>query len=173
MNNSISKELLKEAAEHVQYEIEMFTCGGGDVTEATESTTGLFSEVSTYDKIVFLENFLLHFRVLYEFFYKRRNYRDDIRAKDFITDELKFKTFEENRTPGQDFEKYSIKVDKQLAHLTYKRIEYIKKEEHFWETGEIYKKMEKTINAFISALPDNRKEWFSEIRQITKKVKSR
>ena len=150
MTNNIPEETLKEAAKHVNYEIRMFKYS----YEKLKTSGG-------YDKNVFLEDFILHFRTLYDFFYKEK-YQDNVLAEDFIP-KTSIGTFEKYRTLEKDIEEYKKKANKQLAHITYSRADTYNNiiKPKSWKTRDMYQKIEKTIQAFISSLSDDRKDWFS------------
>ena len=66
-----------------------------------------------------LEIFLLHARGLYEFFYNSTKYNDDARAYEFVSDPQKW---EKERPAKTEYITNALEqINKELAHLTYKR----------------------------------------------------
>jgi len=149
MNSRVSKNILKRSAEHIIYEIEMLRFAFSILRRPNLPQLMINS---------FLEVFAIHARNLYYFFYTsiQNRSRDDVIVEDYILNKRLFKS---QRTPKEKLKIITKKTAKQVAHLTYYRVRYNKRTKP-WKFYDIYLKLEKTINAFKLALPDNRKKWF-------------
>ena len=55
------------------------------------------------------------------------------------------------------------RLDKQLAHISSKRIEYERKGQSDWEVGVMHGEIVNSFRIFIKNLPDDKKGWFSKI----------
>lgn len=116
-----------------------------------------------------LESYLLHARVLRDFFHyyemfpqfnpslgakqDRRN-RDDVLAQDFIPDWGK-------RGPkiGSYLFDNKKRLDKSLAHLSTQRVEY-KTNEKRWDIASVRNELLPVIEKFKADLPADRRQWF-------------
>jgi len=149
MNSRVSENILKRSAEHIIYEIEMLRFAVSILRRPNLPQLMINS---------FLEVFAIHARNLYYFFYTsiQNRSRDDVIVEDYILNKRLFKS---QRTPKEKLKIITKKTAKQVAHLTYYRVRYNKRTKP-WKFYDIYLKLEKTINAFKLALPDNRKKWF-------------
>lgn len=148
---NIGNKKLYKCVEHVQYEIDMFyySC-------SVLSMRGLDqNQINAH-----LEVFALHARNLFYFFYtpKSKRVRDDIIAEDYLD---KVKPFIQNRTPKRELSIILKKAGKQVMHLTFSRVNYNKRTKP-WKCGLILQKLNKTINEFYNALPQEKREWFTK-----------
>ncbi|ODS35012.1 MAG: hypothetical protein A7316_04610 [Candidatus Altiarchaeales archaeon WOR_SM1_86-2] len=181
-NNGTTLEDIEKAVKPVEYEINMLGFSFKCSTQNNFSSSGDYLDgflewesqlyfaaipkmlqnqnISGIVRNAFIEVFLLHFRTLYDFFYEPKKHNDDILAKHFIITESRLKIFEDNRTLKEELKEYKTRANKQLAHISFDRINKYVGEEKIWPIRDIYSKMEKTIQAFILSLPDDRKRWF-------------
>ncbi len=114
-------------------------------------------------KNAMIESHLNHAYCLYRFFYQGetehknsqtfKRKKTDIIAEDYIEKRLYFK---QNRTAKRFLKGFEKKRNKQLAHLTYNRINM-----RGWNS-KISERLWKTVDVFLVALPQNRKKWFSD-----------
>ncbi|MBI5403493.1 MAG: hypothetical protein HY959_08830 [Ignavibacteriae bacterium] len=114
--------------------------------------------INENEKNVSLETFILHGRILYEFYFFNNRYKDedDAKAFDFI-DINKLNNIRNSlNLSKKDFE-YKFKSNKQLAHLTYTRLNYDNTEEKNWKIEEIMKEFVYISKFFINELSDDYK----------------
>lgn len=138
----------------VEKNLEMDAIATGDVSP--EIGTDITDE-DVRDASMILESFLIHARVLRDFFCRRRQRTDDVVAADFVNgwvppSPLDFPYVHANK----------IRLDKALAHLTTTRVEY-ENEGKYWKVHEIFDEIEKMIIRFLDQLPEERKPWFISI----------
>jgi len=152
----------KRAVKHILYEMGMLHSTYQHLKNLSPAT-----EDEILEKNAITESFLIHAYNLFRFYYQGKNEwrknkqtgilvkhprKDtDIIAEDYITDK---KGYKQNRTPKRYLKNLPKKRNKQIAHLTYDRIKMGK-----WDQ-KIFKKLEKTQNAFFAALPPEKKKWF-------------
>jgi hypothetical protein len=102
-----------------------------------------------------LESFLLHSRVLLDFFYyQNTREKDDLRAGDFLDH-----WGTRSRSECQYLHVSYQRLNKSLAHLTLKRIEYATTGKE-WDIHAIYAEIKKVAEEFTAYLPPERKSWF-------------
>ena len=109
-----------------------------------------------FQENILLASFLIHTRNLRDFLFTPPRL-DDVSAKDFLAEwdesvETWCPYLDENRD----------RLNKSLAHLSYKRIEY--EPNKSWDCGTIYKELTAAWNEFWSRLPSEKKEWFTRPR---------
>ncbi len=106
------------------------------------------------NRFALLESFLLHTRVLRDFFFRMPKYDDDVVAKCFIPDW-------DRHCPekGEYLEEREDRLNKALAHLTTKRLDYDSNEKN-WKINKIHEELQPVIDLFVSKLPDNKRDWF-------------
>ena len=149
MANKISEKSISRTVEHIIYEIQMLRFAVSVLRKPNLPQSMINS---------FLEVFAIHARNLYYFLYTdiQNRQKDDVIFEDYI---LNKKLFKSQRTPKEKLKIIIKKTAKQVAHISYYRIRYNQRTKP-WKFYDIYMKLEKTISAFKSALPENRKEWF-------------
>ena len=140
----------KKAVEHIVYEIMMFN---GTSIKLDSGIQDQF-EINTL-----LESFAIHSRNLFDFFYTKKKYEDDMSADDFI---IKKKEFKLRRTKKRVLANLTNKANKQIAHLTYSRNNYNPSTKG-WNVSTITKNMHNTIVSFLSCLEPRKKEWFKDL----------
>lgn len=106
------------------------------------------------DNNLYEECFLLHVRVMRDFFIGERSHSDDVLAEDFICDsdrwrEVAGELFTFVKTQRRD-------LNSTLAHLSYKR-----STQKRWDLARIYRETREAIELFLKELPSERKEWFA------------
>jgi len=161
-------------AQKVDYEFTMFkflcerlrldsqesvTFKPGDVTFVGTGTSTDEDDRTTY---ALLESLLLHTRVLHDFFYKPRNPNNPRTADDVIASD--FVTFWESLRPSKgDYignADRKERLDKALAHLTLRRVEYDSNEKQ-WNVDAIEAAIGNAIKIFLHNLPDDKRPWFT------------
>lgn len=123
---------------------------------------------------ILLEDFLIHARILYEFFYLSKKNKDNVLAKHFLT-ESAYKRFKKYRTKKILIDKIFPwkKANKRLAHLTYYRLREKSPTTKVWPVGQIYAAIYTTMEAFILNTDDIiKKELFKEygMENIVKEI---
>lgn len=117
-----------------------------------------------YSESNYLESYLLHARVLFEFYYKSQSEKmervrdDDCIAEDYID---KAQTFYIERVPKEELESAIERINKEMAHLSYDRLGRTPKKS--WSIMPIHEMIQKTTTAFYRSLPEYRKAYFSSI----------
>ena len=101
------------------------------------------------------ETFLLHSRNLLEFFYGDEKRGGDARAIHYLDAQS---TWKPNKPVW--FEDHCIRCNKLLVHLTYERVSYKADGKMRWSFGDKVAHLEQEWQAFISALPPERRAWF-------------
>lgn len=136
-----SETELREASEHLYYEIGMFRT----LVELMASGTARDTAINN----ALLESFGIHIRTLLGFFYAEKAREDDVIAEDYFP----LPTDWYNRRP-QMTERLRIakaRAHKEIAHLTYKRLE-ISIDSKMWKFIPIYNDMNKVIITFVSSV---------------------
>ena len=154
-------------AKKVMYEFSMFnflcdklrseyqeseTFAPGDVTFVGTASSSIEEDRTTF---ALLESLLLHTRVLHDFFYKQRHL-DDIVASDFVTEWETWRPQKDEYLGNPD---RKDRLDKALAHLTLRRVEYDSNEKK-WNVDAIQEAVENPMNTFLENLPPEIKPWF-------------
>jgi hypothetical protein len=107
---------------------------------------------------VFVECFLLHSRVLRDFFCRSGNKPDDVTACEFVSGWL--------FPPVSDYhilDKEKERLDKALAHLTTTRVQYDTRGKE-WDLEAIRQELEAIIRRFLASLPTEKTAWFDAVR---------
>ena len=159
---------LETLAEPVSYELEMFKFLHDEIAKRSETKVGTGSDPA---EDAYLESFLLHTRLLRDFFCnkrdlpprrqkcpkcgehfeKSRSESDDVLAVDFVAGWV------QEETPYLKTLRHPL--NKLLAHLTQARQPYTLRS-YLWEPEKIYSELRPMIDRFLSSLPDDRKGWF-------------
>jgi hypothetical protein len=139
-----SKEELKQASDHLFYEIWMFK----SLTQIM--ALGVIGEGVLNNAL--LEAFMIHLRVLIDFFFAERPKQDAVIAEDFFSPPEKW---HEVRSSQSDLLKRAKnRVHKEAAHLTYAR-QKVTPEKKLWTFVEIDKEIAIIINEFFNAVDTN------------------
>jgi len=101
-----------------------------------------------------LESFLIHTRVLLDFFCYQKREKDNILASDFV-EEWRRRDRSECRYLCANLER----LNKSLAHLAQRRVHYDQTENE-WEISEIYSEVMKLLDEFMAHLTPEQKRWF-------------
>lgn len=145
MSRIIRSEIdLQKASDHFHYEIGMFQ----------NLVRGLASGIAG-DSVInnaLLESFGIHTRALLGFFYADNSRDDDVIADDFFSEPTEWQSI---RPPITEIlENARKRTDKEIAHLTYRRIEISPKEKG-WDIILIHSDLEKVIDIFLNSVePD-------------------
>lgn len=137
-----TNEELKKVCEHVSYEIWMLnkTASLSDTTDAAKNNA-------------YIESFGLHARVLLDFVYNTNGRSDDVLAVDFFDDPTEWIDSIEEKS--EILEKVHPRVGKELAHLTYMRLE-VTPEEKEWDRSEICKDINETVKKFLDLVSEEK-----------------
>ncbi len=119
--------------------------------------TGITTE-EVIEASIFVECFLLHARVLRDFFCRSRHKPDDVTADEFVSG---WSTPPVSDYPTLDGEKE--RLDKSLAHLTTTRVQYDTSGKD-WDLSAIRKDLEGMIRSFLASLPSDKAAWFDAVR---------
>lgn len=139
MSRKIRSETeLQKASEHLYYEIAMFE------NLVNEMASGIARESVINNAL--LESFGIHMRALLWFFYPDISRDDDVIADDFFSSPIEWQSTRPHLT--DTLNKAKKRADKEIAHLTYKRLD-ISPEQKKWEFMPILYDMNKTINTFL------------------------
>ena len=103
---------------------------------------------------LFLEVFLLHARVLKDFFIRDPS-QDDVSVIHFFDDTAGWQNIKNTLCPY--LIQHQRRLNKYLAHLTYDRL----REDKVWEVEAIFNELEYAWQQFYALLPQERKEWFN------------
>ena len=139
----------QNAANAVLYEWTMFKWVSAEIERRNEAGQ-IRDEVDN----LLLEGLLLHTRILKEFLQTSKTKRDDILAAHFLDDAETW-----NAKVKQLFPRIrddSDRLNKKLAHLSYRRLEMCQS----WDVKLIYCEINDGWNEFIKALDPERREWF-------------
>jgi len=107
-------------------------------------------------KRLILEALLLHFRNVIDFFYTDSQQSDDVRACHFFSDPTQWKPV----VPDW-YREYKTRCNKLLAHLTYSRIDFKRRNDMTWQLTDKLRHIRRTWELFLRSLPAERRAWFS------------
>jgi len=100
------------------------------------------------------ESYLLHFRNLLEFFYRKTPQADDAVVSHYVTPEVW------TPKPPDWYDEYRIRCNKLLAHPTYSRVEYVEAGNMVWQLRDKTEFLRQVWSDFMKALPEERRAWF-------------
>ena len=155
-----------EMAQKVGYEFRMFaflfaqlrySASESDVLlpgEMVELGTSQLAPDERLGVFAQLESFLLHARVLRDFFFRKPKFDDDVVAEHFLPDWSAHRA-----SLGPYLTAHELRLNKALAHLTTMRLDYDKAEKK-WEVSTIRDELQPVIDSFLSKLPRDRQRWF-------------
>lgn len=137
-----SGEELREASDHLHYEIWMFI----------SLANGLASGISGQGVInnALLESFTIHARLLLDFLYTEKPQKDDVIAQDFFDDPSIW--HQVRPLKSEVLRKVHRRVAKEVAHLTYARQD-VTPETKPWPFVEIANEVNEVFSKFLSAAP--------------------
>jgi hypothetical protein len=148
-----TEDELKAIAPHVQYEIDVFYAAAHLLDPDLPEDWKLRS--------LLIEGFALHARILFLFFYGDEKARpDDVLAEDFMESPEDWRR-ERPRFP-KPLGVLSVRVAKEVAHLTYARAQ-VPKEEKGWDIRQIVELMSLILARFGNRLPPGRRAWFARL----------
>jgi len=102
-----------------------------------------------------LEDFLLHSRVLRDFFVQEPKNKDDVSASHFFDDPSIWNSIKSSHCAY--LQKNRTRLNKYLAHLSYDRLN----EDKRWDIKKIFNEINNVWKAFYSILPPERRIWFN------------
>ena len=140
---------LKKMATHLQYEVRALHLALKLYTR--------FRQADWAEWVIGLEAFLLHARVLHEFFSATKRSNDNLMASDYMHDAFSWR-------PVKPIPDRTLKrVNKQLAHLSISRADYLEND-FDWsggELGRIYEGLKAAYSTFIQPMKPDYQDWFS------------
>lgn len=135
----------RSVAPDVEYEFRMFEHAWNRFQENT---------VPGLDNNLCQECFLLHVRVLRDFFIGTRSHPDDVLAEDFFPDPAQWRNVA--RKLFAFVKKQRNDLNSTLAHLSYKR-----STPKQWDHPQIHRETRAAIDLFLSELPSDVRGWFA------------
>ena len=138
---------LQEASNHLlNYEFSMLM----SVAQALKSGIA----IQGWLHYALLESFLIHGRILIDFFYPPKSSRpDDVLASDYFDDIGDWGKIRPTRSEGLD--RVKKRADKELAHLTYVRLD-VTTETKGWDFIEIANEIQRLMEIFLKKVPKSR-----------------
>lgn len=134
---------LARASDHLSYEIKMFFSMSSVRLRDPKGLQAIVNAV--------LESFVIHFRVLCDFFYPQHPRAEDVLADHF------FDSPSDWRRPK--LSKYlrdsRTRAHKEVAHLTYDRLK-VTPDEKEWDRAKLSREMLPVIREFLKTVPDAR-----------------
>jgi hypothetical protein len=141
-------DLAAFSKEHLCYEINCLYAG---VALHLGCSTAANDAFSLTLKNLLLEGVLLHSRCLYEFLYRdSRRYADDAIAADFFASPNHWT--EKRPAPSPALAELSGRAGKEVAHLSYKRLDVIQEKKH-WNVLQISAELLHVLRLFVEAAP--------------------
>lgn len=143
---------LEKMARHIWYDLFMLDVAYKFYGETKQLTSPHWA--------LALECFLLHARILRDFFLRHSRSHDDVMACDYFDEPNAW--WVAVGTPNTVFERLRERMDKQLAHLSLKRADYLD-EEYDWRSNdlaELYNAIRELNTRFHNSLPQTRRRWF-------------
>ena len=145
MNRPKRKESdLKEASEHLFYEIQMFRA------TALGLASGLFPQGPLHDAV--LESFLIHVRNLLHFMYPERPKPSDVLATDYFQSPQEWLRLCGDLPPS--LTNVKPRINKHVAQITYNRVG-LAPEDKAWNYIDLLKQIDERIHAFQTAVSMN------------------
>ena len=147
----IEQRDLINICKHLSYEIRMFYAISYVLNHFERKLNNVLGIPVVWNALI--ESFTIHTRVLLDFFYlDRPNQPDDVIACDFFNEK---ETWINNRPKKTELLKRTSKrVGKEVAHLTYKRVEITENDKQ-WHFGKISTDILQVFIKFIELLPDS------------------
>ena len=134
-------EELKNALESLKYEVWMLWSLANILATDNQGKGVIHNAL--------LESFLIHARILIEFLYKNKPYKDTVRASQYFTSDSPWKSIRPQKT--ELLEKTEKDAHKHLAHLTYTRLQG----KRGWPYIKIANDIKAVLQVFYENLPDD------------------
>lgn len=149
-----SEEELKLISEHLWYEVQMLV-GLSRYMSSGGSDNNLI-------KNAVLEAYTIHARLILDFLFNKEPQPDDVIAIDFLEDVQEWMNFQNERR--QQIKTIRTRVAKEVAHLTYRRLN-VTPDEKPWKYMEITDEIMSMFRLFIDRVPRNYlcEKWFDNI----------
>ena len=151
MNRKVRTESdLKEASEHLHYEIEMLTSLAYGIGSRIAGESPLANAL--------LESFVVHVRALMEFLYNDNPKPDDVIAEDYFEKADDWKQL--RPVLSESLKQAKRRAGKEVAHLTYARLD-VTPETRPWYFVEIANEIAAVLNIFLEHVPKSKlgKQW--------------
>ena len=152
----------KAAATYVYFEHTQLTHAAKalrDLTQGQRADTQGGRDKTDSEQIqesILLESFLIHARNLRYFLFDEPKW-DDVAAEHYLPE---WDEQVEDWCPYLNERRF--RLDKSLAHISYKRIEYESGKK--WDCGTIYKEITDALDGFLSRLTPEKRDWFTAPR---------
>lgn len=165
---SADQKCTPEMAQKVFYEFTMFKflhnrlwllaeeSGAFLPGEIVQAGTSLLATDDKREVFAQLESYLLHARVLRDFFFRAPKYPDDVVASDFLPEWSTYCPSLGTYLNGQE-----LRLNKALAHLSTERLKYDNKDKR-WNVTAIHNELQPVIELFLTKLRADRRAWFNE-----------
>lgn len=141
-------EQLKKMAAHIRYELQALNLG--------LNVFQMFRPQEKQEWVIGLEGFLLHARVLHEFFHAAKRSKDNLMAKDYLDDVSTWAPV------GEISSTVLVRINKQLAHLSLQRGDY-SDEDFNWsgvELQRIFEVIRVDYAQFLQCINPDYRAWF-------------
>ena len=139
-----NKKELQRASNHLNYEILMFKALANELKSSDLK--------DRFIKDALFESFLIHLRGLLYFFYTESSRYDDVIVEDFFP--CSKEKWLKVRLPKSDYlQKVQEKINKEVAHLTYYRLDVTTKEKLWRFFPKIAEEINKVIDIFLKNVP--------------------
>jgi hypothetical protein len=135
---------LRQASNHLYYEVRMLE----------HMSTGIHSGIAGNSAInnAFIESFVIHARILLDFFYPSKPRPDDVIVTDFFQHP---KTWEKARPEKTGIlDTIHKRVGKEAAHLTYAR-QKVSEEQKRWDHKNIERDIRVLVECFLNLVPNS------------------
>ncbi len=163
------ERLQRMAEEHLFYELQMFHS-----TAIRLGSNLVQQNVDLRNNI--LESLAVHIRVLFKFFFDKPSKDSDVVASDFYPDENSWHDIREKIGHEDEVSSTCRRVNKEVAHLTWDRLD-VKPEEKGWlAPGELaYNLISEAFSKFLVTVPEDTlgDKMVQEKRRVTARGNSR
>ena len=148
--NYQDEEKLKKIAEDTYYEVDMFFQTAYMLGRLAQLQAFLLIRWNVIGNSL-LESFLLHFRNLRDFFYPEKPHQYDVLAEHFLVN------WNDKRPEmPETFSKLRDNVNKRVAHISYKRLEFLN--ERDWPTQDMLNDVKKVWDSFYNGLTEDKRK---------------
>lgn len=146
-----SQQDKENALEHIAYEIDMLDFLYNQLVKITDENRPIRTSAEKHLEDTLLDAFVIHAENLFHFYYKPGDDRDIV-AHEYVNN---ITSFENERVPEKEIVKIAditIKRNKQVAHLTWGRVDTFGGGKKYWDWNEIYLKLKTNQEVFIKNL---------------------
>lgn len=147
-----SQQEKEKSLEHIAYEIDILDFIYDQLITITNPGRPSRTNYEKHLEDVLLDCFVIHAENLFHFYYKA-GYSSDILAVEYVNDTA---LFESERGAEGDFLRIvdiTTKRNKQVAHLTWSRVDIFDDIRKYWNWDEIYLQLKEKQEVFMRNLP--------------------